>query len=159
MQKVNSMFLLGVLAVCVCILGTTAMAVVVPQSTEQLVENSSDVIRGKVVTQSSQWDDAHTLIYTEVIIDITEILLGSMEQGATVTVYVPGGIVNDTGLMVEHAPEFNNGEDVIVFLTELNNLYSVTSWEMGKFTVEGGSVNEKQKPVTEFINAIKAAKQ
>ncbi len=159
MQKVCSILSLGVLAVCVCILGTTAMAVVVPQSTEQLVENSSDVIRGKVVTQSSQWDDTHTLIYTEVTIEISEIVLGSAEKGATISVYVPGGIVNDTGLAVEHAPAFEDGEEVILFLTELDNLYSVTSWEMGKFTVESANVVEKKLQVSVFINEIKAAKQ
>ena len=47
---------------------------------------------------------------------------------------------------------------MILFLTELDNLYSVTSWEMGKFTVENANVVEKKLPVSAFINEIKAAK-
>ena len=158
MQHVRKILITGVLFFCVCIMGITASAVTTPQSTEQLVENSSDVIRGRVVSQISQWNETHTIIYTDVTIEITEIVFGSVTKGATISVYVPGGIVNDTGLRVEHSPEFEDGEEVILFLTELDNLYSVTSWEMGKFTVENANVVEKKLPVSAFINEIKAAK-
>ncbi len=159
MHHAPKMIITIVLSFCLCILGITAKAVTIPQSTEQLVENSSDVIRGKVLSQISQWDETHTYIYTAVSIEITEILLGSATKGATISVYVPGGVVNDTGLRVEHAPEFKDGEDVILFLTELDNLYSVTSWEMGKFRIENANVVEKKLPVSEFISEIKAAKR
>ena len=159
MHHLRKIIITGVLFFCVCILGITASAVTTPQSTEQLVENSSDVIRGRVISQISKWDETHVLIYTAVTIEITEIVLGSATKGATILVYVPGGIVSDTGLKVEHAPEFKDGEDVILFLTELDNLYSVTSWEMGKFTVESANVVEKKLPVSAFINEIKAAKR
>lgn len=159
MRSIQKSIIIGVLFFGGCIIGSTADAITIPQSTEQLVENSSDVIRGKVISQISQWDDTHSVIYTEVTIEITEIVLGSVARGATISVYVPGGIVNDTGLRVEHAPEFEDGEEVILFLTELDNLYSVTSWEMGKFRVENARIVEKKLPVSEFITEIKAAKR
>ena len=159
MHHVRNIIISGVLFFCFCILGLTVNAVTTPQSTEQLVENSSDVIRGKVLSQISHWNETHTSIYTEVTIEITEIVLGSVTKGATISVYIPGGVVNDTGLNVEHAPEFEDGEDVILFLTELDNLYSVTSWEMGKFRVENANVVKKKLPVSEFISEIKAAKR
>jgi len=159
MQHVQKILITGVLFFYVCILGLTANAVTTPQSTEQLVENSSDVIRGKVLSQISQWDETHTYIYTDVSIEITEIVLGSVTKGTTISVYIPGGVVNDTGLRVEHSPEFEDGEEVILFLTELDNLYSVTSWEMGKFRIENANVVEKKLPVSEFISEIKAAKR
>jgi len=159
MRSIQKSIIIGVLFFCVCILGITINAATTPQSTEQLVENSSDVIRGKVISQISQWDETHAVIYTEVTIEITEIVLGTVTKGAAISVYVPGGVVNDTGLRVEHAPEFEDGEEVILFLTELDNLYSVTSWEMGKFRVENANVVEKNLPVSEFISEIKAAKR
>ena len=159
MHHVKKITIIGVLFFCVCLAGITADAVTIPQSTQQLVENSSDVIRGKVISRISQWNETHTSIYTEVTIEITEIVLGSVTKGATISVYIPGGVVNDTGLRVEHAPEFKDGEDVVLFLTELDNLYSVTSWEMGKFTVESANVVEKKQPVSAFISEIKAAKR
>ena len=159
MHNFLKLIITGVLFFCVCILGITANAATIPQSTEQLVENSSDVIRGRVISQISLWNETHTMIYTDVTIEITETLLGSVAKGATISVYIPGGVVNDTGLRVEHAPEFEDGEDVILFLTELDNLYSVTSWEMGKFRVENSNVVEKNLPVSVFITEIKAAKR
>jgi len=159
MHSIQKSIIIGVLFSCVCISGITTNAATTPQSTEQLVENSSDVIRGRVISQISLWNETHTMIYTDVTIEITEILLGSVAEGATISVYIPGGVVNDTGLRVEHAPEFEDGEDVILFLTELDNLYSVTSWEMGKFRVENSNVVEKNLPVSAFITEIKAAKR
>ena len=149
-------FAMTLLVVSFC---SSVLAVAVPQTTEQLVSNSSDVIRGNVLSQKSQWDENHTVIYTEVRIEITEVVLGSVEKGKTILVYVPGGVVNDTGLKVEHAPSFENGEEVILFLTELDQLYSVTSWEMGKFTVQDGKVREENILVTEFIDEIKVVKR
>ena len=89
MQHVRKILITGVLFFCVCIMGITASAVTTPQSTEQLVENSSDVIRGRVVSQISQWNETHTIIYTDVTIEITEIVFGSVTKGATISVYVP----------------------------------------------------------------------
>lgn len=146
-------------ALLICSLFSSAYAVAIPQTTGQLVGNSSDVIRGKVVSTKSQWDDAHTVIFTTVAIEVSDIVFGSIEKGHTVSVYVPGGIVNDTGMNAEHAAVFEQGEDVVVFLTQLQGMYGVTSWEMGKFTVQNGNVQEKNRPVSEFIDEIKAIKK
>lgn len=145
---------LSMLAVC-----GSVLAVSVPQTTEQLVKNSSDVIRGKVVSQQSQWDDPHQTIFTEVIIEISDVVIGSLEKARSVSVLIPGGEVGDTGLFVEHAPGFADGEDVVLFLTEVQDAYVVTSWEMGKFSVQGGNVSEKNVSVTDFIEEIKAVKR
>jgi hypothetical protein len=87
------------------------------------------------------------------------VIFGSLEKGKAVSIYVPGGIVNDTGISVEHAAQFAMGEDVLVYLTPVGNRHGVTSWEMGKFTVQNGNVRENNRPVTEYINEIKAVKK
>ncbi|MGH8016272.1 MAG: hypothetical protein ACREBV_08790 [Candidatus Zixiibacteriota bacterium] len=147
------------LALLLCSLFSSAFAVKVEQTTAQLVNNSSDVIRGKVTGVVSKWDEPHTMIFTEVTINVSEIVLGSIEKGRTITIYVPGGVVGDTGLKVEHAAKFEKGEEVVVFLTQLQGMYGVTSWEMGKFTVQNGNLREKNQPVAEFINEIKKFKK
>jgi len=158
-RKMPMHLAIGTLVALLCSLMGSAVAVTVPQTTEQLVGNSSDAVRGTVASVRSQWDDNHTMIYTVVTIDVSEIVLGSIEKGRAISVYVPGGLVKDTGLMVEHAPKFEEGEDVLVFLTQLQGMYGVTSWEMGKFTVQNGNVREKNLPVTDYINEIKAVKK
>ena len=149
-------FALTMLLVTVC---GSLSAITVPQTTEQLVENSSDVIRGNVISQKSQWDESHSTIYTEIEIEVSEVVIGSIEEGRTVTVFVPGGQVGDTGLAVEHAAEFKDGEDVVLFLTVAQGRYGVTSWELGKFSVESGNIKSKNISVTEFIEEIKAVKR
>jgi len=146
------------LTLLVCAFSGLVLAATIPQTTEQLVHNSSDVVRGNVISQKSQWDETHRFIYTEIQVKVTETVRGSLPKEGTIRVYAPGGVVNDTGLKVEHAPEFTNGEDVLLFLVENNGLYGVTSWEMGKFTVVNGNVREKNLPVVDFVNEIKAIK-
>jgi hypothetical protein len=146
------------LGMCIAAAGTV-FALAIPQTEEQLVKNSGDVVRGRVVETVSKWDDAHTTIFTEVSVEVSEIVIGSIEKGRTILIYVPGGAVGDTGLKVEHAAQFEKGEDVVVFLTQLQGVYGVTSWEMGKFTVQNGNVLEKNLPVTEFTNNIKSLKK
>lgn len=150
---------LSILALLICSLASSSLAVKIEQTTEQLVGNSSDVIRGKVVSAVSKWDDAHTIIFTEVEVEISELILGSIEKGRLISIYVPGGKVGDTVLSVEHAAQFEVGEDVVVFLTQLEGIYGVTSWEMGKFTVQNGNLREKKQSAADFISEIRKAKK
>jgi len=158
-SKKPALLLAGALALLLCSFTSSALAVAIPQTTEQLVGNSSDVIRGTVVSVKSQWDAAHTIIFTEVKVEVTEVVFGSINKGGAISIYVPGGVVGDTGLKVEHAAQFEQGDDVVVFLSQLQDMYGVTSWEMGKFTVQNGTVREKKLPVAEFINEIKSFKK
>ena len=149
---------LCILALLVCTLAGSASAVKVEQTTGQLVGNSSDVIRGNVLSAVSKWDEAHTTIFTEVEVEVSELVLGSIDKGRTIRIYVPGGKVGDTVLSVEHAAQFDKGEDVVVFLTQLEGIYGVTSWEMGKFTVQNGNLREKKQSAADFIAEIRKAK-
>ena len=158
-SKKPVLLLAGALALLVCSFGSSAFAVAIPQTTEQLVGNSSDVIRGKVVSQESQWDESHSIIYTVVSIEVNDVVSGSLAKSGIVSVVIPGGQVGDTGMSVEHAPEFATGEEVVLFLTTNDGVYGVTSWEMGKFTIQNGAVREKKLPVAEFINEIKSFKK
>ncbi|HEX2897408.1 MAG TPA: hypothetical protein VHP63_05085 [candidate division Zixibacteria bacterium] len=151
--------LLCILALLICSLAGSVSAVKSEQTTAQLVGNSSEVIRGKVLSAVSKWDDAHTIIFTEVEVEVSDLVLGSIEKGRRISIYVPGGKVGDTVLSVEHAAQFEKGEDVVVFLTQLEGIYGVTSWEMGKFTVQNGNLREKKQSAADFISEIRKAKQ
>ena len=145
--------------VSVFVFAATVLPATVPQTTEQLVGNSSDVVRGNVLSQKSQWDSSHQLIYTEIIVEVSDVIIGSIEKGRSISIFVPGGEVGDTGLAVEHTPQFDDGEDVVLFLTEVQGMYGVTSWEMGKFSIQDGNVENKDLPVNAFIEEIKAVKR
>jgi len=139
--------------------GVTAIAVVAPQTVTDLTGNSTHIVRADIVSQKSLWNDAHTIIYTLITAKVTELHKGTLDTSVDINVWVPGGQVADTGLTVEHAARFKNGQDVILFLVQRDNLYDVTSWEMGKFTIVNGLVTEKNVSVAEFANQIKAAQR
>ena len=131
-------------------------AAMIEQTTEQLASESSDIISGEVLAKESQWNEDSTFIFTSVTIRVTDLHKGSLSPFNTITVMTPGGEVGETGLGVEHAPRFEVGQEVIVFLTPVRELtYSVTGWELGKFTVEDGQVKEKSKSVSSFEEEIR----
>ncbi len=134
-----------------------AAAVTVPQSIESMTKESSDIVRGTVVSQQSQWNADHDYIYTTVKVRVAEAVKGSLAADRVIEIFTPGGQVGDTGLFVEHAAAFTQGEEVVLFLGRHDTLYEVTAWEQGKVTVENGVAVEKQMPLDTLINRIRAA--
>jgi hypothetical protein len=133
-------------------------AAMVELTLEELAAGSPDIINGEVLSKESQWNEDSTFIFTSVTIRVTDLHKGSLSPSNTITVMTPGGEVGETGLGVEHAPRFEVGQEVIVFLTPVRELtYSVTGWEQGKYTVEDGQVKEKSKSVSSFEEEIREA--
>ncbi|MFQ5452861.1 MAG: hypothetical protein ACE5D6_01580 [Candidatus Zixiibacteriota bacterium] len=98
------------------------------------------------------------MIFTTVKVLVSESFKGNLKNTKEITIWVPGGQVGDTGLKVEHAASFEENQNIILFLTKIDNLYyDVTSWEMGKYSIVDGIVQEKNIPVSNFINEIKSS--
>ncbi len=147
--------LLAVLAVAV--VGGAANAAVVLQTTQDLTGNSSDIIHGQVLSAEGEWNDEHTFIFTRVDLKVSEQFKGTLELESTITVMAPGGAVGEVGLKVEHAPQFEVGEQVILFLTPLEDgQFRVTAWEQGKFTIEEDKIKETGLDLSVFLDEIKA---
>lgn len=147
-----------------CVTGITLQvaqlghAAAVPQTTAELTANSSDVVRGEVLSLESQWNDDETFIFTIVTLRVDERYKGNVGIHSEVTILVPGGEVGEVGLGVEHAAKFEEGQEVIVFLRSIEGgRFSVTAWEQGKFTLENGQVKETQVPVASFEEEIRSA--
>lgn len=139
-------------------LGQPATAAMVEQTVGQLAANSSDIISGEVLAKESWWNESETFIFTSVTIRVNELYKGALAVLSTVTVVVPGGKVGEVGLGVEHAARFEVGEEVIVFLTPLeDSTYRVTAWKQGKYTLEEGRVKEKRISVSSFEDEIRKA--
>ena len=135
-----------------------AHAAMIPQTVKQLTARSDQVVRGEVATLRSWWDSTHAYIFTTATIRVTEVYKGTVPVESEVSIVVPGGIVGETGFGVEHAPRFVVGEDVIVFLTPIEDgQYRVTGWEAGKYTIKNGLVLERQVSVDIFQAQIRAA--
>ncbi len=145
---------LAAMCVGVFCMASPALATMVTQSLDELTVNSSHVVRGQVLAVESKWNENQTSIFTEVTIDVSEVIKASGSAPTIATVIIPGGTVGDTRLWVEHTPVFAVGQDVVTFLIDHGAFFEVTSWVQGKFTVEDEKINELGSTATQFIGQI-----
>lgn len=85
-----------------------------PVELAELVAGSSDVVRGRVVELDSRWNAAHTLIETDIRLEVAEALKG--EARGEIVLTLPGGQVGDLVLAVSEAPRLSEDEEVLIFL-------------------------------------------
>ena len=110
----NSQFVVGFfLAQFLAGLGV-ARASATTMGLEQLVQASTDILRGRVANQVSRWNETNTQIVTLTLVMVEERIKG--RAPATVVVEQPGGTV---GSMHSDAPgtvSFQEGADYVLFL-------------------------------------------
>ena len=155
----KSVVILRILLLAVVVLaavGGAANAAVVLQTTADLSGNSSNIVQGQVLSTKAAWNDEHTFIFTRVDLKISQQFKGRTESG--ITVMAPGGEVGEMGLKVEHAPTFEVGEEVILFLrVQEDGQFGVVAWEQGKFTIEEDKIKETDRDLSVFLDEIKAS--
>ncbi len=126
---------------------------------EELARNSTDVFQGQIVSIQTDWNAAHTRIYTGVNIRINETFKGSTRQGETIRVVQLGG--EKDGFKTDYAgrPEFTVGESVVLFTTRTrNNELTVVGLKQGKMLVNGQSVTRDFSGLT-LIERPKSGKE
>lgn len=98
----------------------------VKQSVGQLIQSSHGIVHARVTDVRSEWTADHTYVFTYVTLEVKRALAGT--KHAYETVRVPGGTVGDFHAVMEGAPEFQVGDNVVVFLG---------AWDDGAQMVEG----------------------
>lgn len=93
-----------------------------------LRQASESVVRAQVESIESAWNDQHTMIFTYVTLSKVQTLHG--KAVGQVTVRVPGGTVDGQTIVMDEAPQFQQGDSVVVFLTR---------WDDGAMKVTGYS--------------------
>ncbi len=114
----------------------TPAAVFLETSVETVARASDAVVRGRVVSRSSFFTRDHRTILTEVVVEVAEAWKGA--PGARVRIIVPGGQVGDLAQRVDAAPPFEDGEEVVVFLSRRGDFFELNGLALGKFQVSGG---------------------
>jgi len=135
------------------VLAGSALAAVEELSLEELINEATLIIRGRVIDTNARWNADHTLIYTYVTIRRTEYIKGTPRAGDLV-IEVPGGTVGEITLWVSDTPTFEEGQEVILFLRE--EYFQVVGWFQGKYTIVDDVVVEKGIPLDQFTGQIKA---
>lgn len=87
---------------------------VVRMSVEQLAQVATDIVRGRVISQESRWNETNTQIVTLTTIAVDQRLKGRVP--ATVLVEQPGGTVGTIRSHVAGTVAFRLGGEYVLFL-------------------------------------------
>lgn len=115
------------------------------------------IVTGKIIQQSSSWNEDNTRIYTRATIQVEEYLKGNNNSGPIIVSYL-GGEVGEVGEMYSHMPRFEDNEEVLVFLKkdDKSTNYKVFNGEEGKINVIiDPKTGEKVTTSNVQINTIK----
>jgi hypothetical protein len=141
---------------------STPFAQLASSEVESMSKNTDLIILGKVIEQTSGWNENKTRIYTQATIQVEEYLKGSNNSEPVVVSY-PGGEVGDVGELYSHMPRFEDNEEVLVFLKkdEKSTSYKILNGEAGKINVitdprTGEKVTSSNLSVSSFKAQIKS---
>ena len=88
--------------------------VILPIEFRELVTIAPVIVHGRVVDVRTEWVDGRRAIETFVTVQADEYLKGNL--GETLTVRVPGGQMGRYRTVFVGAPEFRDGDEVVLFL-------------------------------------------
>jgi hypothetical protein len=108
---------------------------IVYRTPQEMGEQSSLVVQGKVAGVRSFWNEGRTKILTETLVDVDEAFKGS--NPGLVRVVQLGGTVGTVKVTVAGALRWKPGEEVLLFLEAgAAGAYQVSGFSQGKFRIE-----------------------
>jgi hypothetical protein len=127
-----------VLAVIILLGGLIISAFAQDKRTEivRLSREADIILTGKVLKQNCIWNKNKTKIFTNVTVEVEECLKGNLNDENILITHL-GGEIGEIGEWYSHVPDFNNDEEVLLFLKKdsKNNMYAVLNGEDGKLTL------------------------
>ena len=133
MKKIITIIVLMALFVPAAASATT----IKPISFEEKVQHADRIIQCEVVDKKSRWNDDHTMIVTDITLKVTAALKGPIPK-QNITITVAGGEIpeEDQAIIVSDAPEFEIGDEKVLFLLDDKTLYCpVLGWKQGTYKV------------------------
>lgn len=111
----------ALVAVLLLSAGSASSTVMRFMSLEELTSRSTDVVRGTVLGQSVRWTENREGILTYVDLLIHERLKGTRPIAQVVQLVQSGGELEGRRMRVVGLPEFQDGEEVVLFLAPYSN--------------------------------------
>jgi hypothetical protein len=112
----------------------SAMMIQLPP--RELTARADVIVTGNVAGVTSQWDDSHATIFTDVAVSVERLDKGNAP--ARLTVRVPGGEVGDVGMAVEDMPTFVAGQRVTLYLSRTSDHAIFSLVGGGQAAAKGG---------------------
>jgi hypothetical protein len=108
---------------------------VILQTPQQLAQESSLIVDGTVASVRSYWNQDHSKILTEAMVDVANTHKGS--NVSTVRIVQLGGVVGNVRMTAHGAAIWKRGEDVLLFLEpSLPGAYQITGFSQGKYLIQ-----------------------
>lgn len=103
-------------SLCMCVLATTAAraTVIVPAEFSEIVNGSHVIVHGVVSNVESRMVGARRTIESVVTVDVIDAIKGQKESA--IAFRVPGGQVGRYRRVMIGAPQFTEGDEIVVFL-------------------------------------------
>ena len=103
----------------------------------EFIQTSPNIVRGtlsNIHAENAITPDGGKTIYTYATVEVKEVLKGSINTNK-ITVRRTGGSKDGVTLEIPSSPEFEEGEDSVLFLSEVreDRNYEVDGMELGKF--------------------------
>jgi len=121
----------------------------VPVSLKQLGMATEAVVRARVVSVESRWSDDGEVIVTYATLEVSRSLRGGLFAGERIVVKELGGSVDGFAVAAIGFPQFNAGDELVVFLGRWDDdgNYRVAEYGQGIFRVK------RQKSGDEVLDA------
>jgi hypothetical protein len=113
-ESMWSLAIVVCIASCLSIASRASAMVVLPAEFSEVVSSSDLVVHGRIVAVRGQTSGDRRTIETIVTVSVLDALKG--QPGETVYFRIPGGQVGRYRRVMIGAPEFREGEEVVLFL-------------------------------------------
>jgi hypothetical protein len=126
--------------------------VIVPVEFRELVTIAPVIVHGRVVDVRSDWVDGRRSVETFVTVEAAEYLKGNL--GERLTFKVPGGQLGRYRTVFVGAPEFRDGDEVILFLKSSGPSYPfIIGLSQGAFRVVADARSGRRMVTTPIVMA------
>lgn len=126
--------------------------VIVPIEFRELVNTAPVIVAGQVVDVRSEWIDGRRSVETFVTVAAAEYLKGDL--GERITLRVPGGQIGRYRTIFVGAPEFRQGDEVVLFLKHAGPSYPyIVGLNQGAFRVVTEAATGRRMVTTPIVMA------
>jgi hypothetical protein len=91
-----------------------------PVSTDQKIINSTLIVEGKVISKKSDWNSAHTMIFTTSQVEVYKVFKGTLQKNI-IEIITIGGAVDGHLIHATHLLELKKN-DVGIFFCRANRI-------------------------------------
>ena len=104
-------------------------------SDQELVTQSDAIVVGEVLETFSYWNDEHTMIFTEAVVNVQRVVTG--DAPALINVRTAGGVVGSYKVEASGFPTFRKGQRQVLFVhRSAAGALELTGYRQGQYYVQ-----------------------